>query len=142
MRMCCRGRPTITLEVLRSKFHLPISKAAKELGMGVTVMKKWCRKFDITRWPYRKLHSMTKLIHSVKESNPAFEVRRCTWHPQQMTALPSCIRPVCMLSGAEPQACLLCRSTTWLLSAGNNFMFGGRKDKNREKSQGQHATAD
>lgn len=70
----CRIRPVITLNLLRSKYHLPISKAAKELGMGVTVMKKYCRKFGINRWPFRKLNSMTKLISSVQQSNPSGKV--------------------------------------------------------------------
>ena len=59
-------REDISLSVLQSKFHLPISKAAKELGMGVTVLKKYCRKFHIHRWPFRKLNSMSKLIGSVE----------------------------------------------------------------------------
>ena len=70
----CRLRPVITLSLLRSKYHLPISRAAKELGMGVTVMKKYCRKFGINRWPFRKLNSMTKLISSVQQSNPSGKV--------------------------------------------------------------------
>lgn len=61
-----RERPQITHSLLRSKYHLPISKAAKELGMGVTVMKKYCRRMGINRWPFRKLNSMAKLINSVQ----------------------------------------------------------------------------
>ena len=34
--------------------------------MGVTVLKKYCRKFHIHRWPFRKLNSMSKLIGSVE----------------------------------------------------------------------------
>ena len=49
-------------------YHLPINEAASQLGIGVTVLKKYCRKFVIGRWPYRKLKSMEKLVHCVKET--------------------------------------------------------------------------
>ena len=76
------------MSVLQSKFHLPISKAAKELGMGVTVLKKYCRKFHIHRWPFRKLNSMSKLIGSVEGTTAgAGQVLMC---PQTSSAcLPS-----------------------------------------------------
>jgi len=48
-------------------FHRPISDAAQELGLGVTMLKKQCRTHGIQRWPYRKLSSLAKLIASVKE---------------------------------------------------------------------------
>ncbi|GLI59484.1 hypothetical protein VaNZ11_001368, partial [Volvox africanus] len=38
--------------------------AAAALNIGVTVLKKYCRKFRVPRWPYRKLQSMAKLIES------------------------------------------------------------------------------
>ncbi len=82
-------RNDITPDVLRSVFHMPINDAAKALGIGVTVcigsfctpyvsvshnvpphiikvLKKYCRKFGVKRWPYRKLKSMDKLIASVE----------------------------------------------------------------------------
>ena len=45
-------------------YHLPINEAAAALNIGVTVLKKYCRKFRVPRWPYRKLQSMGKLIES------------------------------------------------------------------------------
>lgn len=33
----------------------------------MTVLKKFCRKFKVPRWPYRKLKSMEKLIASVED---------------------------------------------------------------------------
>jgi hypothetical protein len=47
-------------------YDLPITKAATELNTGVTVLKKYCRKFNIQRWPYRKRKSMRKLIETVE----------------------------------------------------------------------------
>ena len=52
--------PTPCLHHLRRPqvYEKPINEAAKELEIGVTVLKKYCRKFDIQRWPYRKLKSV------------------------------------------------------------------------------------
>lgn len=52
---------------VQSVFHLPISEAAHALGVGVTVLKKQCRRINIPRWPYRKLASVEKLIESVEK---------------------------------------------------------------------------
>jgi len=48
-------------------YDQPISEAARRLDIGLTVLKKYCRKFEISRWPYRKIKSMDKLIESVNE---------------------------------------------------------------------------
>lgn len=48
-------------------FDLPISKAAKKLGIGVTVLKKICRSsFKVARWPCRKRQSIHKLMAMVR----------------------------------------------------------------------------
>jgi hypothetical protein len=52
---------------VQSVFHLPIADAATSLGLGVTVLKKRCRRINIRRWPYRKLASIEKLIASVEK---------------------------------------------------------------------------
>ena len=33
-------------------YHLPIGEAATILGVGITVLKKFCRKENVPRWPY------------------------------------------------------------------------------------------
>lgn len=48
--------------------NLPINEAANQLDIGVTVLKKYCRKFDIPRWPYRILSSLKKLIVSMEDT--------------------------------------------------------------------------
>jgi hypothetical protein len=52
---------------VQSVFHLPIADAATSLGLGVTLLKKRCRRINIPRWPYRKLASIEKLIASVEK---------------------------------------------------------------------------
>ncbi len=48
-------------------FPLPIEEAAKSLGIGQTMLKHYCRKFGIPRWPYRKRQSVVILIQSIEE---------------------------------------------------------------------------
>ena len=50
---------------LRPYFHLPMLKAARQLGLGSTMFKKICRMNNI-RWPSRKIISLTKSIQSVE----------------------------------------------------------------------------
>jgi hypothetical protein len=57
----------LSKEALKAVYDLPIEAAAARLGVGVTVLKKYCRKFDIIRWPYRKRLSVHKLLGVVKE---------------------------------------------------------------------------
>ena len=46
------------LEELSKYFHLPEKAVAKELGICLTSLKKICRSYGITRWPFRKLKSI------------------------------------------------------------------------------------
>lgn len=62
-------RVAITEDAIKSVFHLPISKAAAELGVGLTVLKKFCRIYEISRWPFRKLKSLDKLVSTVSSIN-------------------------------------------------------------------------
>lgn len=41
-------------------------EASKVLGIGLTVLKRICRKFGVKRWPYRKLKSLDRLINNVE----------------------------------------------------------------------------
>ncbi|GAX80489.1 hypothetical protein CEUSTIGMA_g7927.t1 [Chlamydomonas eustigma] len=59
------GKP-ITKELLEMVYNLPIEEAAAKLSIGVTVLKKHCRQFDVVRWPYRKLTSIDKLMEIVR----------------------------------------------------------------------------
>ncbi|KAK8950172.1 Protein RKD3 [Platanthera guangdongensis] len=50
---------------LSDYFHLPISKAAKELRICSTALKKICRKHGIPRWPHRKIKSIDGRISNL-----------------------------------------------------------------------------
>lgn len=62
------GEQEITFEVLASLFHLPLSMAAQQLGVCCTALKKKCRKNGISRWPYRTLQSIDKMIKAIETS--------------------------------------------------------------------------
>lgn len=57
----CR-RPAVTLEALRQHFHLPMTEAAKNFRVSLTLFKKLCRQHGIRRWPHRKLKSLKSKI--------------------------------------------------------------------------------
>eukprot|EP01128_Nolandella_sp_AFSM9_P006403 TRINITY_DN3285_c0_g1_i1.p1 TRINITY_DN3285_c0_g1~~TRINITY_DN3285_c0_g1_i1.p1 ORF type:complete len:324 (-),score=75.37 TRINITY_DN3285_c0_g1_i1:184-1056(-) len=52
----------ITREELAAQFHLPISQAAKNVGVCTTVLKKVCRSYGILRWPQRKVSALNKRV--------------------------------------------------------------------------------
>ncbi|RZC08321.1 Protein RKD1, partial [Glycine soja] len=52
-------------------FYMPISKAARELNVGLTHLKKRCRELGIQRWPHRKLMSLQTLIKNIQEQGEA-----------------------------------------------------------------------
>lgn len=56
----------LQLEEIQKYFDFPITRAAKELNVGLTVLKKRCRELNIARWPHRKIKSLNSLIHNVK----------------------------------------------------------------------------
>lgn len=50
-----------TLETISRNFNVPISRAAENLGLGLTAFKHMCRKFGILKWPYRKTKQLNAL---------------------------------------------------------------------------------
>jgi len=57
---------TVTEEILREHFHLPLQSVAKKLGMCTTALKKLCRRFAIAKWPHRQLRGIDKKIAALK----------------------------------------------------------------------------
>jgi hypothetical protein len=61
-----RAASEITRNELAVCFHLPSEAACRQLGIGLTVLKRQCRKFGIKRWPFRKIKSLDRLICNVQ----------------------------------------------------------------------------
>ncbi|CAA2963214.1 Hypothetical predicted protein [Olea europaea subsp. europaea] len=57
----------LSKEAISKYFYMPITKAARELNVGLTLLKKRCRELGIRRWPHRKLTSLQTLIKNVQE---------------------------------------------------------------------------
>ena len=53
---------------MRNYFHLPMNVATQELQIGSTALKKICRKYGISRWPYRRIKAIEKLIQQLEET--------------------------------------------------------------------------
>lgn len=60
------SRVTLSRDAISKYFYVPITRAAKELNIGLTLLKKRCRDLGIRRWPHRKLMSLQTLIKNVK----------------------------------------------------------------------------
>ncbi|KAJ4835759.1 hypothetical protein Tsubulata_015934, partial [Turnera subulata] len=74
-----RGRKrseVLELEEIQKHFNMPITKAAREMKIGLTLLKKRCRELNIMRWPHRKIKSLNSLINSFKEQGLLEEMRR------------------------------------------------------------------
>ncbi|KAM5570773.1 protein RKD2-like [Rosa sericea] len=57
----------LSRETISPYFYMPITQAAKELNIGLTLLKKRCRELGIRRWPHRKLTSLQTLIRNIQE---------------------------------------------------------------------------
>ncbi|CAA7043260.1 unnamed protein product [Microthlaspi erraticum] len=57
----------LSMETISRYFYMPITQAAMELNVGLTLLKRRCRELGIRRWPHRKLMSLLTLISNVKE---------------------------------------------------------------------------
>ncbi|XP_020255495.1 protein RKD1-like isoform X1 [Asparagus officinalis] len=68
--LCIRGsrdEKNLTFEEVSKYFYMPITQAARELHVGLTLLKKKCRELGIPRWPHRKMKSLQALIKNVQE---------------------------------------------------------------------------
>ncbi|KAJ4879483.1 Protein RKD1 [Raphanus sativus] len=57
----------LSKEIISLYYDMPIAQAAKELNIGLTLLKKKCRDVGIQRWPHRKRMSLRNLIKYYKE---------------------------------------------------------------------------
>ncbi|XP_010485094.1 PREDICTED: protein RKD4-like [Camelina sativa] len=70
----------LEMSEIKQFFDRPIMKAAKELNVGLTVLKKRCRELGIYRWPHRKLKSLNSLIKNLKSVGMEEEVKNLEEH--------------------------------------------------------------
>ncbi|KAJ9183627.1 hypothetical protein P3X46_007452 [Hevea brasiliensis] len=59
----------LTLKDFDPYFHLPIEEAARLMNICPTVVKKICRKYGMSRWPFRKIKSIEKQILSLRANS-------------------------------------------------------------------------
>ncbi|KAI4337981.1 hypothetical protein L6164_016340 [Bauhinia variegata] len=85
-----RRRRTCSLELdeIRNHFDVPITKAAKQMNVGLSLLKKRCRELNIMRWPHRKIKSLNSLIYNVKELGLTEEVAMLEKHKLLVEKLP------------------------------------------------------
>ncbi|KAI5683774.1 hypothetical protein M9H77_05002 [Catharanthus roseus] len=57
----------LTRQMVSKYFYMPITQAAREMNIGLTLLKKRCRELGIRRWPHRKLMSLQTLINNFQE---------------------------------------------------------------------------
>jgi RWP-RK domain len=58
----------ISYNEIKQYFYMPITQVAKEIKVGLTILKKRCRELGILRWPHRKMKSLRSLIRNVQAS--------------------------------------------------------------------------
>ena len=68
----------ITFDLISSNFHLPLPKAAEQLGLGCTAFKHACRKFGVVKWPYRRIKKKHRNFSANKKSHDHNSSRK--WH--------------------------------------------------------------
>ncbi|XP_021909328.1 protein RKD4 [Carica papaya] len=89
-RMKRRRKKSSELELkeIQKHFDSPITMAAKEMKVGLTVLKKRCRELNITRWPHRKIKSLKSLIENVRELGMDGEIAVLKEHKRLLEAVP------------------------------------------------------
>ncbi|RCV15859.1 hypothetical protein SETIT_3G091700v2 [Setaria italica] len=58
----------LQLSDLARYFHLPMTEAAKHLGVCATVLKTTSRRFNVPRWPHRKIKSIDNHVAKLRRS--------------------------------------------------------------------------
>ncbi|CAL0305424.1 unnamed protein product [Lupinus luteus] len=78
----------LEFDEIKKHFGVPISEAAKEMNVGLTLLKRRCRELNILRWPHRKLKSLELLISNVKEMGLSEEIAMLEQHREMLEKLP------------------------------------------------------
>ena len=56
----------LEFDEIKKHFDVSITKAAKKMNAGLTLLKRRCSELNILRWPHRKLKSLETLINNIK----------------------------------------------------------------------------
>ncbi|OIV96840.1 hypothetical protein TanjilG_08701 [Lupinus angustifolius] len=105
----------LEFEDIKKHFGVPITEAAKELNIGVTLLKRRCRELNIMRWPHRKLKSLKLLIDNVKEMGLSNEVALLEQHIKMLEQVPGMelteetkkLRQACFKANFKKRRCLV-----------------------------------
>ncbi|OIV98021.1 hypothetical protein TanjilG_24859 [Lupinus angustifolius] len=106
---------TLEFEEIKKHFGVPITQAAKEMNVGLTLLKRRCRELNIMRWPHRKLKSLEFLIENVKEMGLSNEVAMLEQHRKMLEKLPDLelteetkkLRQTCFKANYKKRWCLV-----------------------------------
>ena len=60
---------SITYDTLEGLFHLPLRKAAREIGLCPTTFKKACRRFGLEQWPFRMKQGRIALARMASQAD-------------------------------------------------------------------------
>jgi DNA-binding MurR/RpiR family transcriptional regulator len=55
------------MDKISSYFNMRAQDAAKELGVGITTLKRECRRLGIKRWPWRGLYADQQLHQKISD---------------------------------------------------------------------------
>lgn len=91
------GKREYTIDDFRPHFMLPLTEAAKLLGVCGTNLKIYCRKFGIVNWPYRKLTTLQKNITRLEDQCRECEIKGRTGkceHPAKIAELNMLIKRI------------------------------------------------
>ena len=61
--------PLVPWDSVVAEFSVPLDKAARNLGIGSTALKRICREHGIARWPYRKVGLFSFLFFQIMDTN-------------------------------------------------------------------------
>lgn len=64
---CAACNMSVCFHLCVQRFGMSQVKAARDLGVGLTCLKGFCRKYNIRRWPSRKIIQLQTLINDVQE---------------------------------------------------------------------------
>ena len=59
---------SMTFADISMYFHLPLAEASRNLQISSTALKNVCRRYNLNRWPYRKVSAQKKAYHFLSRS--------------------------------------------------------------------------